>query len=150
MIRTYNFPDGRITDHRIKFTVHQLEAFLDGDIDEMIDALITFVQDEGVEDLYIQKGEASLGTTKDSSVFDKSMKRIYSMLTSAKKIHSDIMQNIDSKFTKGMESAFTSLNNVNGEGNPYKSKYTTKTETRRVSRGYTNRKIGRASCRERV
>ena len=107
------------------------------DLMDDIEAAGKTVQDEGVEDLYIQKGEASLGTTKDSSVFDKSMKRIYSMLTSAKKIHSDIMQNIDSKFTKGMESAFTSLNNVNGEGNPYKSKYTTKTETRRVSRGYT-------------
>lgn len=45
-IRTYNFPQGRITDHRIKVTVYQLEAFLDGDIDEMIDALITFNQAE--------------------------------------------------------------------------------------------------------
>ena len=45
-IRTYNFPQGRITDHRIKLTVHQLEAFLDGDLDEMIDALITFSQAE--------------------------------------------------------------------------------------------------------
>ena len=45
-IRIYNFPQGRITDHRIKFTVYQLEAFLDGDIDEMIDALITFNQAE--------------------------------------------------------------------------------------------------------
>ena len=45
-IRTYNFPDGRITDHRIKLTVHPLEAFLDGDIDEMIDALITIHQAE--------------------------------------------------------------------------------------------------------
>lgn len=45
-IRTYNFPQGRITDHRIKLTVHQLESFLDGDIDEMIDALITFHQAE--------------------------------------------------------------------------------------------------------
>ncbi|MGL5088382.1 MAG: peptide chain release factor 1 [Cetobacterium sp.] len=45
-IRTYNFPQGRITDHRIKYTAHQLEAFLDGDIDDMIDALITFAQAE--------------------------------------------------------------------------------------------------------
>ncbi|MDR1832789.1 MAG: peptide chain release factor 1 [Fusobacteriaceae bacterium] len=45
-IRTYNFPQGRITDHRIKFTVYRLEAFLDGDLDEMIDALITFHQAE--------------------------------------------------------------------------------------------------------
>jgi len=40
-IRTYNFPQGRITDHRINRTVYQLQAFLDGDIQEMIDALIT-------------------------------------------------------------------------------------------------------------
>ena len=45
-IRTYNFPQGRVTDHRIKFTVYQLEAYLDGDLDEMIDALITFSQAE--------------------------------------------------------------------------------------------------------
>ncbi len=39
-IRTYNFPQGRITDHRIGMTLYKLEAFLDGDMDEMIDALI--------------------------------------------------------------------------------------------------------------
>lgn len=38
-IRTYNFPQGRITDHRINRTIYQLEDFLDGDIQEMIDAL---------------------------------------------------------------------------------------------------------------
>lgn len=40
-IRTYNFPQGRVTDHRINRTLYQLEDFLDGDIDEMIDALTT-------------------------------------------------------------------------------------------------------------
>lgn len=39
-IRTYNFPDRRITDHRINFTTHQMEAVLDGDLDEISDALI--------------------------------------------------------------------------------------------------------------
>ena len=39
-IRTYNFPQGRVTDHRINMTLYRLEAFLDGDMDEMIDALI--------------------------------------------------------------------------------------------------------------
>lgn len=39
-IRTYNFPQGRVTDHRIGMTLYKLEAFLDGDMDEMIDALI--------------------------------------------------------------------------------------------------------------
>ena len=39
-IRTYNFPQGRVTDHRIGMTLYKLEAFLDGDMDELIDALI--------------------------------------------------------------------------------------------------------------
>jgi len=39
-IRTYNFPQGRVTDHRINMTLYRLESFLDGDMDEMIDALI--------------------------------------------------------------------------------------------------------------
>ncbi|MEE8885943.1 MAG: peptide chain release factor 1 [Eubacteriales bacterium] len=38
-IRTYNFPQGRVTDHRIKMTIHQIDAVLDGDLDEIIDAL---------------------------------------------------------------------------------------------------------------
>lgn len=45
-IRTYNFPQGRVTDHRIGMTVHQLDGFLDGEIDDMIDALITTDQAE--------------------------------------------------------------------------------------------------------
>jgi len=39
-IRTYNFPDGRVTDHRIKVTTHNLNGFLDGDIQDMIDSLV--------------------------------------------------------------------------------------------------------------
>ena len=39
-IRTYNFPQGRITDHRIGMSIYQMENFLNGDIDEMIDNLI--------------------------------------------------------------------------------------------------------------
>lgn len=39
-IRTYNFPDRRVTDHRIKFSAHQLEAVMEGDLDEISDALI--------------------------------------------------------------------------------------------------------------
>ena len=40
-IRTYNYPQGRITDHRIGLSIYQMENFLNGDLDEMIDALIT-------------------------------------------------------------------------------------------------------------
>ena len=39
-IRTYNYPQGRITDHRIGLSIYQMENFLNGNIDEMIDNLI--------------------------------------------------------------------------------------------------------------
>ncbi|MDO4772944.1 MAG: peptide chain release factor 1 [Bacillota bacterium] len=45
-IRTYNFPQGRVTDHRIPITLYKLAAFMDADIDEMVDALITHFQTE--------------------------------------------------------------------------------------------------------
>ena len=45
-IRTYNYPQGRVTDHRIGLTLYRLEAFLDGDIDEMLNTLITADQAE--------------------------------------------------------------------------------------------------------
>ena len=45
-IRTYNFPQGRITDHRINVTLYKLESFIEGDIDEMINSLITVDQAE--------------------------------------------------------------------------------------------------------
>ena len=40
-IRTYNFPQGRVTDHRIGMTIYKLDSFLDGEIDEIVDGLIT-------------------------------------------------------------------------------------------------------------
>jgi peptide chain release factor 1 len=40
-IRTYNFPDGRVTDHRIGLTLHRLPEILDGKMDELIGALIS-------------------------------------------------------------------------------------------------------------
>ena len=45
-IRTYNFPQGRISDHRIGLTIYRLDSFLDGEIDEVVDALITSDQAE--------------------------------------------------------------------------------------------------------
>ncbi|MEA4911550.1 MAG: peptide chain release factor 1 [Oscillospiraceae bacterium] len=45
-IRTYNYPQGRVTDHRIGLTLYKLEAVLNGDMDELIDALITADQAE--------------------------------------------------------------------------------------------------------
>ena len=45
-IRTYNFPQGRVTDHRIGLTLHKLDAILDGDLEELLHALITADQAE--------------------------------------------------------------------------------------------------------
>jgi peptide chain release factor 1 len=45
-IRTYNFPQGRVTDHRINLSSYRLEAVLQGEFDEFIDALITSEQAE--------------------------------------------------------------------------------------------------------
>lgn len=45
-IRTYNFPQGRVSDHRINLTIYKLDYFLDGDLDEIIDGLITSDQAE--------------------------------------------------------------------------------------------------------
>ncbi len=45
-IRTYNFPQGRITDHRIGLTLYKIDSVMDGDLDELIDALVTADQAE--------------------------------------------------------------------------------------------------------
>ncbi len=50
-IRTYNFPQGRITDHRINKTVYQLDDFLNGNIDDMINSLITEDQTRKLEQI---------------------------------------------------------------------------------------------------
>jgi len=48
-IRTYNFPQGRVTDHRIGLTLYRLESILQGDIDEIIDELTTFYQAQALQ-----------------------------------------------------------------------------------------------------
>ncbi|HEY9721839.1 MAG TPA: peptide chain release factor 1 [Oscillatoriaceae cyanobacterium] len=53
-IRTYNFPENRVTDHRIKVTLHKLEAILNGDMDEIIGELIAFDQRARLEKMTAQ------------------------------------------------------------------------------------------------
>ena len=50
-IRTYNFPQNRITDHRINLTLYKLEAYLDGDLFEMMDAMLLAEQTQKLQDL---------------------------------------------------------------------------------------------------
>jgi peptide chain release factor 1 len=45
-IRTYNFPQNRVTDHRINFTVHQLTEAMDGKLSPLVDALVTHFESE--------------------------------------------------------------------------------------------------------
>jgi peptide chain release factor 1 len=49
-IRTYNFKENRVTDHRIPFTMHQLDAALDGDLNELIDAAVSHFTSEKLKD----------------------------------------------------------------------------------------------------
>jgi peptide chain release factor 1 len=50
-IRTYNFPQNRITDHRIGLTLYKLDQILDGNLDEMIDSLISYYQAEKLKEM---------------------------------------------------------------------------------------------------
>ncbi len=50
-IRTYNYPQGRVTDHRIGLTLYKLDTFLDGEIDEILNALITADQAEKMKNM---------------------------------------------------------------------------------------------------
>ena len=48
-IRTYNYPQGRVTDHRIGLTLHKLDIVLNGEMDELLDALLTAKQSEQLQ-----------------------------------------------------------------------------------------------------
>ena len=48
-IRTYNYPQGRVTDHRIGLTLYKLEGVMQGDIDELIGELTTFYQAQALQ-----------------------------------------------------------------------------------------------------
>ena len=50
-IRTYNFPQNRITDHRLGLTLHKLASVMEGQLDTVIDALITATRDETLKNL---------------------------------------------------------------------------------------------------
>jgi peptide chain release factor 1 len=50
-IRTYNYPQSRVTDHRINFSLHRLQEILDGDLDEVVDALANAASEERMEEV---------------------------------------------------------------------------------------------------
>lgn len=93
-----------------------------------IEEVANTVTSEGVADLYVQTGEAALNVTKDSNEFDKATTRVSKILKSARKIHQNIMQNVDSKFTLGIDKVLEGLNKINGSNSKYKTKNLTRTE----------------------
>ncbi len=68
-IRTYNFPQGRVTDHRIGLTLYRLEGILEGDLDEILNALTTYYQAEALKNNALGEGvkasSSPIGTSAD-------------------------------------------------------------------------------------
>ena len=102
-----------------------------------ISTVTTKVQSEGVSHLYRQTGDAALGTEKSSSTFTNAVDRSQTLLAAAKRIHREIMQNIDSKFVKGLDEAYTSLNDVNGSETTYQTTNMTYGVTKTYQSGYS-------------
>ena len=65
-IRTYNFPQSRVSDHRINVTIHQVESFLDGNLDPLLDALVAHDQSERL------KAETAVAASPSSSAASRS------------------------------------------------------------------------------
>ena len=58
-IRTYNFPQNRLTDHRIGFTMHQLDQVMQGKIEPLVEALVTHYQTEKLKEQITDKHQAA-------------------------------------------------------------------------------------------
>ncbi len=98
------------------------------------------VKSEGLSDLYVQTGDASLGKDMPESTFVNAEHRALDMLESSKKVHAQVMQNIDGKFVQGIDDSLDSLNQVNEGDNAYTTDHltytVTKTQSTYISTGY--------------
>jgi peptide chain release factor 1 len=66
-IRTYNFPQNRVTDHRIRLTLSKLDRIIEGDLDELINALRTHYQAERLQDAGIASDASGSGSRRPDS-----------------------------------------------------------------------------------
>jgi peptide chain release factor 1 len=65
-IRTYNFPQNRVTDHRIRMTLNKLDRIIEGDLDELVTALRTSYQAERLQDAGVAMA-GPIGNTADAT-----------------------------------------------------------------------------------
>ena len=77
------------------------------------------VQNEGLSFLYSPVGDAELGKEMPEITFATSYDKVEKMLNLATRIHSEVLERIDNKFTTGIDASLESLNSVNGSNNPY-------------------------------
>ncbi|MGT2717639.1 hypothetical protein [Streptococcus oricebi] len=94
-----------------------------------IDEVAKKVNSEGIADLYVATGEATLGRDMPVSPFEDAEHHALKRLEAAKKIHKEIVQNIDGKFFEGLDNALDSLNKVNEGDHKYKSEHLTYEKT---------------------
>ena len=94
-----------------------------------IDEVSNKVNSEGLAHLYVATGEATLGRDMPVGPFENAEHHALHRLDASKKVHKEIVQNIDGKFFEGLDNALESLNKVNEGKNQYKSKYLTYTQT---------------------
>ena len=83
------------------------------------------VQNEGVSFLYSPVGDAELGKEMPEITFATSYDKVERMLNLATRIHSEVLERIDNKFTIGVDASIQSLNSVNGSDAPYKTSHLT-------------------------
>lgn len=98
-----------------------------------IKAVTEVVQNEGVSFLYSPVGDAELGKEMPEITFATSYDKVERMLNLATRIHSEVLERIDNKFTIGVDASIQSLNSVNGSDNPYKTSHLSYQEEKTTS-----------------
>ena len=101
-----------------------------------IELVTEVVQEEGVSDQYKPVGDATLGKDMPPNTFITSFNRAKKLLDLAKRVHGEVLERIDGKFTKGIDESLKSLNKVNGSDKPYKTKNLTYKKTQSFTDNY--------------
>ena len=94
-----------------------------------IDKVTNVIRDEHLSYLYVPEGTVKFGQEMPESTFTSSYDTVDRMLDLAKRIHREVLERIDNKFTKGVDASIQSLNSVNGSDNPYKTSHLSYTAT---------------------